>query len=156
MVDAYSLLAVRRFYSLGDDALHEHYGQLYALYSDSVLQTATPDEPRYLYSRVWKYQDAPGAQRLAIRDELEKEKRRSFLPEIVRNYSILAYNLALLYEREHNHTKWLENMILSGIADVYAVEIVILVRCMHWLPIYMNKVSWTEPIVIVLIVLISV
>ena len=24
---------------------------------------------------------------------------------------------ALLYEKEHNHTKWLENMILSGIAD---------------------------------------
>ena len=43
-----------QLYSLGDDALHEHYGQLYALYSDSVLQTATPDEPRYLYSRVWK------------------------------------------------------------------------------------------------------
>lgn len=35
---------------------------------------------------------------------------------------ILAYNLALLYEKEHNHTKWLENMILSGIADVYAVN----------------------------------
>ena len=65
-----------QLYSLGDDALHEHYGQLYALYSDSVLQTATPDEPRYLYSRVWKYQDVPGAQRIAIRDELEKEKQR--------------------------------------------------------------------------------
>ena len=109
-----------QLYSLGDDALHEHYGQLYALYSDSVLQTATPDEPRYLYSRVWKYQDVPGAQRIAIRDELEKEKQR-LLPNS-RNYSILAYNLALLYEKEHNHTKWLENMILSGIADVYAVN----------------------------------
>ncbi len=109
-----------QLYSLGDDALHEYYGQLYALYSDSVLQTATPDEPRYLYSRVWKYQDVPGAQRIAIRDELEKEKQR-LLPNS-RNYSILAYNLALLYEKEHNHTKWQENMILSGIADVYAVN----------------------------------
>ena len=62
----------------------------------------------------------PVHKRIAIRDELEKEKQR-LLPNS-RNYSILAYNLALLYEKEHNHTKWLENMILSGIADVYAVN----------------------------------
>ena len=116
----FNRLVTKKFLVDTSDALHEHYGQLYALYSDSVLQTATPDEPRYLYSRVWKYQDVPGAQRIAIRDELEKEKQR-LLPNS-RNYSILAYNLALLYEKEHNHTKWLENMILSGIADVYAVN----------------------------------
>ena len=84
---------------------------------------------------------------------MEKEKQR-LLPNS-RNYSILAYNLALLYEKERNHTKWLENMILSGIADVYAVNRDI--GSLYALAsIYMNKVSWTEPIVIVLIVLISV
>ena len=96
-----------QLYSLGDNALHEQYGELYALYSDSVLQTATLDEPRYLYSRVWKYQDVPGEERLAIRNELEKEKGR-LLPNS-RNYSILTYNLALLYEKEGNYVKWLEN-----------------------------------------------
>lgn len=109
-----------QLYSLGDNALHKQYGEFYALYSDSVLQTATPDEPRYLYSRVWKYQDVPGEERVAIRNELEKEKGR-LLPNS-RNYSILTYNLALLYEKEGNHVKWLENMIYSGIADVYAVN----------------------------------
>lgn len=109
-----------QLYSLGDNALHEQYGELYALYSDSVLQTATLDEPRYLYSRVWKYQDVPGEERLAIRNELEKEKGR-LLPNS-RNYSILTYNLALLYEKEGNYVKWLENMIYSGISDVYAVN----------------------------------
>lgn len=109
-----------QLYSLGDDALQNHYGRLYALYSDSVLQTATPDEPRYFYSRAWKYQDVPGEQRKVIRDELEKEKRR--LQPNSRNYAILTSTLATLYEKEDNPVKWLENMILSGIADVYAVN----------------------------------
>lgn len=109
-----------QLYSLGDDALQNHYGRLYALYSDSVLQTATPDEPRYFYSRAWKYQDVPGEQRKVIRDELEKEKRR--LQPNSRNYAILTSTLATLYEKEDNPVKWLENMILSGMADVYAVN----------------------------------
>lgn len=109
-----------QLYSLGDDALQNHYGRLYALYSDSVLQTATPDEPRYFYSRAWKYQDVPGEQRKVIRDELENEKRR--LQPNSRNYAILTSTLATLYEKEDNPVKWLENMILSGMADVYAVN----------------------------------
>lgn len=109
-----------QLYSLGDEALQEHYGRLYELYSDSVLQTATPDEPRYLYSRAWKYQGIPGEQRRAIRDDLEKEKQR--IQSNSRNYAILASTLATLYEQENNSAKWLENMILSGIADVYAVN----------------------------------
>ena len=112
-----------QLYSLGDDALHEHYGQLYALYSYSVLQTATPDEPRYLYSRVWKYQDVPGAQRIAIRDELEKEKQR-LLPNS-RNYSILAYNLALLYEKEHNHTNLAKVTVDQALRENIHMDVVV-------------------------------
>ena len=37
-----------QLYSLGDDALHEHYGLRYEVYSDSVLLKATPDERREL------------------------------------------------------------------------------------------------------------
>ena len=108
-----------QLYSSGDRKLSEHYGEQYALYSDSVLQTATPDEPRYLYSRVWRYQDDPKEREL-VKMELEKVKQE--LTPDNRNYSILTYNLASLYEKEGNRSKWLENMILAGMADVRAVN----------------------------------
>ncbi|MBQ8500792.1 MAG: transcriptional regulator [Bacteroides sp.] len=114
-----TLCSRQQLYSQGDKKLNEYWGRQYALYSDSVLQTATPDEPRYLYARVWKYQEEPEQRRELIRQMEEKKKT---LTADSRNYSIFSYQLATLYKKEGNITKWVENMILSGMADVRGVN----------------------------------
>ena len=104
-----------QIYMEGNTELKDYWGKQYALYSDSVLQVSTPDESRYLYVRVWKYQDDPEKRRELI--QLLEEKKQSLLPDN-RNYAIFMYNLGLLYKKEGNEIKWLENNILSGMADI--------------------------------------
>ena len=114
-----TLCSRMQLYAHGDAKLQTHYGNLYACYSDSILMVATPDEPRLLYSKVWKAQDNPEERKLVIREMEEKEKQ---LSADSRNYSILTYNLASLYEKEGEMVLWLRYMILSGMADVRAVN----------------------------------
>ena len=104
-----------QIYMEGNTELKDYWGKQYALYSDSVLQVSTPDEPRYLYVRVWKYQDNPIKRKEII--QLLEEKKQSWRSDN-RNYAILLYNLGDLYRKEGDETKWLENIILSGIADI--------------------------------------
>ena len=114
-----TLCSRMQLYAHGDAKLQTHYGNLYALYSDSILMVATPDEPRLLYSKVWKAQDNPEERKKVIQEMVEKEKQ---LSADSRNYSILTYNLASLYEKEGEMVLWLRYMILSGMADVRAVN----------------------------------
>ena len=114
-----TLCSRMQLYAHGDAKLQTHYGNLYACYSDSILMVATPDEPRLLYSKVWKAQDNPEERKKVIQEMVEKEKQ---LSADSRNYSILAYNLATLYEKEGEMVLWLRYMILSGMADVRAVN----------------------------------
>ena len=114
-----TLCSRMQLYAHGDAKLQTHYGNLYACYSDSILMVATPDEPRLLYSKVWKAQDNPEERKKVIQEMVEKEKQ---LSADSRNYSILTYNLASLYEKEGEMVLWLRYMILSGMADVRAVN----------------------------------
>lgn len=114
-----TLCSRMQLYAQGDEKLQNHYGNLYALYSDSILMVATPDEPRLLYCKVWKVQDNPEERKEVIREMEEKEKQ---LSADSRNYSILTYNLASLYEKEGEISLWLRHMIFSGMADVRAAN----------------------------------
>ncbi|WP_418696299.1 DUF6377 domain-containing protein [Bacteroides sp.] len=103
-----------QLYTSGNEKLSSYYAQQYALYSDSVLQTATPDEPRYWYNRAWKYKRTPQIE--IVKQHLINEKEK--LSPNSRNYSILAYNLASIYKDEGDMTKYLENLLYAGMADI--------------------------------------
>ena len=114
-----TLCSRRQLYSSGNKKLHDYWGSQYALYSDSVLQIATPDEPRYIYAKVWKYQDDAILRKELIK-QLEKNKKKSYSNS--RNHSILLYNLASLYEKDGNIEEWMKNMILAAISDIRGVN----------------------------------
>ena len=114
-----TLYSRMQLYARGDEKLHSYFGKLYDLYCDSVLMVATPDEFRLLYSKVSKAMDDPNKRKKIILEMEEKEKE---LSADSRNYSILAYNLASLYEKEGKMELWLRYMIMAGMADVRGVN----------------------------------
>ena len=105
-------------YSAGNSKLSHTYWKLYNLYSDSAIQVATPDESRYLYLRAWKYRESPELEK--IRQQLE-EKKLQLSPDS-RNYAILTNNLANIYRNRKEWVKYIENLILSAMADIRSVN----------------------------------
>lgn len=107
-----------RDYSGENSHLSEHYNELQKTYRDSILNTATPDELRYWNTRTWLYLGTPEI--APIKQALEHNKQ--MLPNDSRKYSIATYNLAAIYRSEKNESKYLENLILSAMADIRCVN----------------------------------
>lgn len=105
-------------YSAGNVNLSSSYRKLYNLYSDSAIQVSTPDESRYLYLRAWKYRNSPEIE--TVRQQLE-EKKQQLSPDS-RNYAILTNNLANIYRKRKDEVRYIENLILSAMADIRSVN----------------------------------
>lgn len=107
-----------RDYSSENSYLSKYYNGLQKAFRDSVFLTATPNELRYWNIRVWLYL---GTSKIdSVKQEFEKYKQ--ILPKNSRKYSIVTYNLAIIYRYEHNESKCLENLILSAMADIQFVN----------------------------------
>jgi hypothetical protein len=107
-----------RDYSSENSQLSEHYDSLQRAFLDSVYLTATPDELRYWNCRAWLYMGTPEIE--PVKQALEENKQA--LPDDSRKYSIATYNLSAIYRRENKESKYLENLILSAMADVRSVN----------------------------------
>lgn len=107
-----------RDYSSENAQLSEHYDNLQRAFLDSVYLTATPNELRYWNCRAWLYMGTPEIE--PVKQALEENKQA--LPDDSRKYSIATYNLSAIYRRENNESKYLENLILSAMADVRSVN----------------------------------
>lgn len=107
-----------RDYSSENSHLSKHYNKLQKAFRDSVFLTATPDELRYWNCRVWLYLGTPQIE--SVKKALEHNKQT--LPNDNRKYSIATYNLSAIYRSENNESKYLENLILSAMADIRCVN----------------------------------
>lgn len=101
-------------YSSGNPDLSHTYNNLQQIYRDSVCMIATPNEPRYLYSQIWKHLGTPAIR--PFKEALEKEIK-TLTPD-TRNYAMAASNLSIIYKSENDEDKYLEYLILSGMADI--------------------------------------
>lgn len=107
-----------RDYSSENSQLSEHYNNLQKAFRDSVYLTATPDELRYWNCRAWLYMGTPEIE--PVKQAFEENKQR--LSNDSRKYSIATYNLSAIYRSENNESKYLENLILSAMADIRSVN----------------------------------
>ena len=107
-----------RDYSSENSQLSEHYNNLQKAFRDSVYLTATPDELRYWNSRAWLYLGTPEIE--PVKQAFEENKQT--LSNDSRKYSIATYNLSAIYRSENNESKYLENLILSAMADIRSVN----------------------------------
>lgn len=107
-----------RDYSSENSQLSEHYNNLQKAFRDSVYLTATPDELRYWNCRAWLYLGTPEIE--PVKQAFEENKQT--LSNDSRKYSIATYNLSAIYRSENNESKYLENLILSAIADIRSVN----------------------------------
>lgn len=109
-----SLYSRMRDYSNGNPALSQQYNNLQKVYSDSIRQVSTPDEPRYLYAMDWQLIGTP-----AINPYKEALMKRiaSASPD-TRNYAMMCYNLAAIYRSEGNEDKYLQYLIRSAMTDI--------------------------------------
>lgn len=109
-----SLYSRMRDYSNGNPALSQQYNNLQKVYSDSIRQVSTPDEPRYLYAMDWQLIGTP-----AINPYKEALKKRiaSASPD-TRNYAMMCYNLAAIYRSEGDEDKYLQYLIRSAMTDI--------------------------------------
>ena len=107
-----------RDYSSENSQLSEHYNNLQKAFRDSVYLTATPDELRYWNCRAWLYLGTPEIE--PVKQAFEENKQT--LSNDSRKYSIATYNLSAIYRSENNESKYLENLILSAMADIRAVN----------------------------------
>lgn len=107
-----------RDYSSENSQLSEHYNNLQKAFRDSVYLTATPDELRYWNCRAWLYLGTPEIE--PIKQAFEENKQT--LSNDSRKYSIATYNLSAIYRSENNESKYLENLILSAMADIRSVN----------------------------------
>ena len=107
-----------RDYSSENSQLSEHYNNLQKAFRDSVYLTATPDELRYWNCRAWLYMGTPEIE--PVKQALEENKQT--LSNDSRKYSIATYNLSAIYRSENNESKYLENLILSAMADIRSVN----------------------------------
>ena len=103
-----------RDYSSENSQLSEHYNNLQKAFRDSVYLTATPDELRYWNCRAWLYLGTPEIE--PVKQAFEENKQT--LSNDSRKYSIATYNLSAIYRSENNESKYLENLILSAMADI--------------------------------------
>lgn len=107
-----------RDYSSENSQLSEHYNNLQKAFRDSVYLTATPDELRYWNCRAWLYLGTPEIE--PVKQAFEENKQT--LSNDSRKYSIATYNLSAIYRSENNDSKYLENLILSAVADIRSVN----------------------------------
>ena len=107
-----------RDYSSENSQLSEHYNNLQKAFRDSVYLTATPDELRYWNCRAWLYLGTPEIE--PVKQAFEENKQT--LSNDSRKYSIATYNLSAIYLSENNESKYLENLILSAMADIRSVN----------------------------------
>ncbi|WP_299088212.1 DUF6377 domain-containing protein [uncultured Bacteroides sp.] len=107
-----------RDYSGENSQLSEHYNNLQKAFRDSVYLTATPDELRYWNCRAWLYMGTPEIE--PVKQAFEENKQT--LSNDSRKYSIATYNLSAIYRSENNESKYLENLILSAMADIRSVN----------------------------------
>ena len=107
-----------RDYSSENSQLSEHYNNLQKAFRDSVYLTATPDELRYWNCRAWLYMGTPEIE--PVKQAFEENKQT--LSNDSRKYSIATYNLPAIYRSENNESKYLENLILSAMADIRSVN----------------------------------
>lgn len=107
-----------RDYSSENSQLSEHYNNLQKAFRDSVYLTATPDELRYWNCRAWLYLGTPEIE--PVKQAFEENKQT--LSDDSRKYSIATYNLSAIYRSENNESKYLENLILSAMADIRSVN----------------------------------
>lgn len=107
-----------RDYSSENSQLSEHYNNLQKAFRDSVYLTATPDELRYWNCRAWLYLGTLEIE--PVKQAFEENKQT--LSNDSRKYSIATYNLSAIYRSENNESKYLENLILSAMADIRSVN----------------------------------
>ena len=107
-----------RDYSSENSQLSEHYNNLQKAFRDSGYLTATPDELRYWNCRAWLYLGTPEIE--PVKQAFEENKQT--LSNDSRKYSIATYNLSAIYRSENNESKYLENLILSAMADIRSVN----------------------------------
>lgn len=107
-----------RDYSSENSQLSEYYNNLQKAFRDSVYLTATPDELRYWNCRAWLYLGTPEIE--PVKQAFEENKQT--LSNDSRKYSIATYNLSAIYRSENNESKYLENLILSAMADIRSVN----------------------------------
>lgn len=107
-----------RDYFSENSQLSEHYNNLQKAFRDSVYLTATPDELRYWNCRAWLYLGTPEIE--PVKQAFEENKQT--LSNDSRKYSIATYNLSAIYRSENNESKYLENLILSAMADIRSVN----------------------------------
>lgn len=107
-----------RDYSSENSQLSEHYNNLQKAFRDSVYLTATPDELRYWNCRAWLYMGTPEIE--PVKQAFEENKQT--LSNDSRKYSIATDNLSAIYRSENNESKYLENLILSAMADIRSVN----------------------------------
>ena len=107
-----------RDYSSENSQLSEHYNNLQKAFRDSVYLTATPDELRYWNCRAWLYMGTSEIE--PVKQAFEENKQT--LSNDSRKYSIATYNLSAIYRSENNESKYLENLILSAMADIRSVN----------------------------------
>ena len=107
-----------RDYSSENSQLSEHYNNLQKAFRDSVYLTATPDELRYWNCRAWLYMGTPEIE--PVKQAFEENKQT--LSNDSRKHSIATYNLSAIYRSENNESKYLENLILSAMADIRSVN----------------------------------
>ena len=107
-----------RDYSSENSQLSEHYNNLQKAFRDSVYLTATPDELRDWNGRAWLYLGTPEIE--PVKQAFEENKQT--LSNDSRKYSIATYNLSAIYRSENNESKYLENLILSAMADIRSVN----------------------------------
>lgn len=107
-----------RDYSSENSQLSEHYNNLQKAFRDSVYLTATSDELRYWNCRAWLYLGTPEIE--PVKQAFEENKQT--LSNDSRKYSIATYNLSAIYRSENNESKYLENLILSAMADIRSVN----------------------------------
>lgn len=107
-----------RDYSSENSQLSEHYNNLQKAFRDSVYLTATPDKLRYWNCRAWLYLGTPEIE--PVKQAFEENKQT--LSNDSRKYSIATYNLSAIYRSENNDSKYLENLILSAMADIRSVN----------------------------------
>ena len=114
----WTLYSRLRDYSSENSQLSEHYNNLQKAFRDSVYLTATPDELRYWNCRAWLYLGTPEIE--PVKQAFEENKQT--LSNDSRKYSIATYNLSAIYRSENNESKYLENLILSAMADIRSVN----------------------------------
>ncbi len=107
-----------RDYSSENSQLSEHYNNLQKALRDSAYLTAAPDELRYWNCRAWLYLGTPEIE--PVKQAFEENKQT--LSNDSRKYSIATYNLSAIYRSENNESKYLENLILSAMADIRSVN----------------------------------